>query len=400
MNSDHWLRRWAVAQRERAARLLRHAPGSSRLYGPPRRFLADTIAAAPAGTVRTLSPRRQVPRAMPTHADPTMADRLRGISSAVIKPRFVAELPRGRLWGRAYGYVIDADDALHGDVSPCFDDFNPDVRAVHDGLRQPWLPRVRRVAGTVAVLHTLFCENFHHWLLDAVPKLGLLREAGWRLDRIDWFTLPAVARQRWHRETFERLGLPEARILWTSASTHVEADCLLVPSYSEPGREPEKFDYTPEGLAFVRELFGDAPNAAPRARGPARIVVSRERTTARRWLAGDADRGRLAAAGFEKICLEDYSLAAQAALFRDARVIVMPTGGGLANLAHASPGARVVELFSPAYLPTFSVGLCAALGLEYHALVGDAAPGGTVHSDAGGARDIALSIETVLHHAL
>lgn len=381
------------------ARVLRTLPGTSQGWGPPRHFISDTLESPNGATVRLLTSARQVPRALPFHADPPMTERLRGLTSAIIKPRFVAELPGGRLWGRGYGYVIDASDTLHGDLSPCFEHFAPDSRdRRHDGLRQPWLPRLSRVPGTVAVLNTLSCENFHHWLLDTTPKFGLLREAGWTWDRIDWFTLPASARRRWHRETLQRLGIPEEKILWTTARTHLQAERLLVPSYAEPGRDPEKYDYTPEGLSFVRKIFAESDNAMPRDHWPGKIVISRERTTARRWLAGEGGHRALAQRGFVKIILEEHSLAEQAALFRRARTIVMPTGGGLANLVHCSAGVRVIELFSPAYVPTFSVGLCAALGLEYRALVGAAGARGVAHSDRGGAEDIDVPLERLLPH--
>lgn len=400
-------RRLAVAVRSGASAALRALPGSSQGFGPPRHYIPDTLewsrrgiaTASHAVAVRELTPGREVPRAQLLHADPPMAARLPGSGRAAIKPRYVAELQGGRYWGRGYGYTIDAADALHGALSPCLDDApapGAERVPVHDGLCQPWLPRVQEIGGTVAVLSTLFCENFHHWLLDCVPKFGLLREAGWDLAQIDRFVLPAGARHAWHREVLERLGVPGEKILPSTAQTHLRAPRLLVPSYSEPGREPEKYDYTPEGLALVRELFAASPADGSQPNWPERIVVSRERAAERRWLGGEVGYRRLAAAGFVKVLLEDHSLAVQAAYFRHARVIVMPTGGGLANLVHCSPGARVIELFHPAYLPTFSTGLCASLGLEYVALVAGTDAGPVAHSDTGGTADIAVSADRIL----
>jgi capsular polysaccharide biosynthesis protein len=340
---------------------------------------------------------RPVQRPTPAFADSAIACRFAAMREGVIKPRFVAEFPNGRFWGRGYGYVVDSDDALHADLSPCFSDFVLDReggRAEHDGLRQPMLPRLRRRSGTVAVLSTLFCENFHHWLLDSTPKLGLLREAGWNWNDIDGFVLPVDARHPWQEQTFRRLGIPQEKIVRSSTHVHVQADRLLVPSYSEPGREPEKFNYTPEGLTFVRELFLGGESL--RNDWPRKIVISRELTSCRRWLDGEAGHARLEREGFVKICLERHSLQEQAELFHHARVIVMPTGGGLANLAFCQPGARVIEIFSSAYLPTFSLPLSHALEFEYRALVGHPVEGHTGHSDAGGQFDIHVPVERIL----
>lgn len=392
----------AITVRDAAACVLRSVPGDSRWFGPPRHAIEDTPAWAgtqpPAGAaVRSLSPSRNTRRVEPAFADGPIRVRFAAMRQGIIKPRFVAELPSGRFWGRGYGYVVDAEDALHCDLSPCFGDFDAGRngrRRPHDALRQPFLPRLGRVSGNVAAMGTLFCENFHHWLLDTVPKFGLLRDSGWSFDRVDAFLLPTGARRRWHLETLRRLNIPERKIGWTNQRTHVEAARLLVPSYSEPGREPEKYDYTREGLGFVRELF--LLRGARRTDLPGSIVVSREHTCARRWRAGDAGHARLERAGFVKVCLERHTLDEQAALFAHARRIVMPTGGGLANLAFCSPGARVIELFSPAYLPTFSLALAGALELDYRAVVGEDIPGVGGHSDSGGAEDITVPVERVL----
>jgi hypothetical protein len=386
----------ALAARNAMARSLAVLPGSSCQIGPPRRLVRDTLAAARLSApgdhgdvqVRMLTAAREIVRTPPVHADPPIARRL-AVPTVSIKPRFVAEFPHGRFWGRGYGYIISPDDALHADLSPALDD----TASQHDALLQPLLPRVRPVRGTIASLGTLYCENFHHWLLDAVPKLSLLRDSGWTDEAIAGYLLPATACRPWHQEVLARLDIPTEKIIRSDARTHVQADRLLVPSASEPGREPERFAYTPEGLAFVRGLFADAMVA--RGDWPEKIVVSRELATSRRWTAGDAGHARLQREGFVKVLLERHTLAEQAALFAHARQIVMPTGGGLANLAFCAPGTQVVELFDPAYLPTFSFVLSSALDLAYTALVGDA-PTPVSHSDAGSARDIAVPAERTL----
>ncbi|MBI5425900.1 MAG: glycosyltransferase family 61 protein [Opitutae bacterium] len=390
------LRSVGVVARDLAAATLRRVPGSSRQFGPPRQHVPDTREwqrAHPQARLHALSDARPVTRPDARHADEPIARRFAAMRHGTIKPRFVVELPRARFWGRGYGYVIDADDALHCELSPCFENFAPpENNPGHDALRQPLLPRLRQRSGTLAVLSTLFCENFHHWLLDAVPKLGLLRDAGWALDRIDGFVLPASAQRPWHEQTLARLGLARDRLVFADAHTHLAADSLLVPSYAEPGCEPEKFDYTPEGLAFVRELFSEARTTS--GTWPEKIVISRELAAARRWTGGETGHTHLQRAGFVKVLLEQHTLAEQAALFAHARQIVMPTGGGLANLAFCAPGTQVVELFPPTYLPTFSLVLSGALALDYTALVGPAKSGAAEGDDDPHA--IAVPVDRIL----
>jgi capsular polysaccharide biosynthesis protein len=53
--------------------------------------------------------------------------------------------------------------------------------------------------------------------------------------------------------------------------------------------------------------------------------------------------------GFASLCLSDFSLGQQAALFRNAKVIVAPHGAGLANLLFTPTRAQVFELLPEDY---------------------------------------------------
>jgi capsular polysaccharide biosynthesis protein len=327
---------------------------------------------------------------MPAYADPPIELLFHGMQHGLIKEQFVALLEGGRYWGRGYGYIINAQDGLHRDLSPSFADVaGISSLRTHDGFEQPFLPRLVEVQGTVGVANTLFAHNFHHWLLDCVPRFGLLQAAGWDLSCIDSFILPNPL-SRWHREVLERLSIPIAKVVGSHSQLHLRAEKLLVPSFSEPSRQPELYNYTPEGIAFVRRLF--LTEVEKHEHLPKRIVVSREKASSRCLLQGDLLCDLLAPFGFTKVLLEDFSLADQARLFHSATTIIMPTGGGLANLAFCKPGTQVVELFDPAYLPTFSMVLSQEVGLEYHALVGLNHTNAKGHSDHGGQNDMCFDL--------
>lgn len=383
------------------ARALGRLPGTSLAFGPPRggvTTVADWLGRHPdGGALHPLSPARATGRRPPAHADPALAARIAGLRTGRVKPRFVAELHRARYVGFGYGCTVTPDDTILKDASLTFSDFDGSAPAPprHDLLCRPRLPPLERVAGIAVALNTFAPANFHHWLLDTLPAFGLLREAG--LDpAAAGAVLLQAGRPPFVRESLARLGLPADRVRTTDARTHLQADTLWVPSFSEPGRQPEQFDYTPEGLRFVRDLFLDGRTPPPVA--AERIVISREQTASRRLRDGGRIHERLRREGFATVCLEDFTVAQQAALFAAARVIVLPTGGGLANLVFCRAGARVIELFHPAYLPAFCLPLTQALGLEYHGLVGAAGAGGAVHHDAGAAHDIDLPVERILEH--
>lgn len=317
------------------------------------------------------------------------------MTAGQIKPRFITTLLQARYLGRGYGSVINANDALLHDLSPAFTDFSGEI---HEVLQQPRLPRTRALAGTSFVLGAPFCSNFHHWLLDTLPRLGMLREAG-HADRIDHYLLPHDTRHNWHREVLAWLGISDDRIVRTGPEDHLVCEELIVPSYAEPGRDPEQFDYTPEGLNFVRELA--RPHLPPDFDLGPHLVISREKAGSRRLVDGETIHAELTRHGFTKVLLEELSLAQQAACFQRAQTVIFPTGGNLANLVFCAPGTKVIELFHPAYLPTFCLPLCQALQLEYHALVESTPAGNTPrHHDRGKFADIKIPVGRLLEHAL
>jgi capsular polysaccharide biosynthesis protein len=384
-----------------AAAPLKFLPGTSLGFGPPRGIEPSTEAwlkRVSAGTFRELSAARRTVRSMPVHADAPIARRFAAMRRGRIKRRAVAELAGVRFWGTPYGCVITPDDRILRDLSPTFADFvapRPQPSR-HDAFSRFKLPPLERVSGRLAAINTYGHDNFHHWLLDSLPGFGLLREAGVDFGSVDAFLLQ-TRMKAFHVESLERLGIPKAKVISVSHSRHLHPDRLIVPTFSEPGRQPDLYDYSPQGIELVRALFLDRRTPSPV--NAAKIVISREKTTTRRLLDGERIHDRLRREGFVKVCLEDFTVAQQAAVFRQARTVIMPTGGGLANVVFCEPGTRLIEVFSPAYLPTFCLPLTQALGVDYVALVGDSTAGNLEHSDIGNRLDIRLGEERLLAFA-
>jgi len=386
------------------ARLLSRSPGNSLFVGPPRKILNSTpdyikIIAKNGNhdiSFYPLQPKEFTSRQPPFYADNEISLHFDRMDSGIIKEQFVVNLVHGRYWGRAYGYIINNDDCIHRDLSPSFEDITYDnfLSYRHDALNQPFLPPIRHVKGTVAALNTPFSTNFHHWLLDCVPKFGLLESAGFDLDNIDYFILPPFS--FWHDEILHLLKIPQEKLIASSPKVHIVADNLIVPSFSEPSQQPHKFNYTPQGLDYVRKLV--LHKSMPLS-FPEKILISREKTTSRRLLNSETINKYLEREGFVKIILEDYSLAEQAMIFHSAKTIIMPTGGGLANLVFCSRNTKVIELFSSSYLPTFSLLLANHLDLQYIALVGQSLSGASEHSSAGNSEDINIPTDRLLAFA-
>ncbi len=367
---------WALRGGRRAlAGILRCAPGSSLCCGPVRQ-------AADRGESENeiaLTPEREGLERTVLGGDAVFEKRLVSFRCGRIKSRSVSALKDGRFFGRGWGAVVEAGDVLRLDLSPA-PGVTAGMRRGHPVWERVHHPTAITRAGNVAVLTAPQADNFHHWLLDCVPRAGMLAEAGYPPASWDFVVVPESSRP-WHREGLRALGVNESKWIPATQDLHLSAERLLAPSWSEPGRDPERWDYTPEGLEFVRRLFRvEAQPGSPR-----RVLISRERAATRRLVPTEECAKALARLGFVKVILEDLTLADQARLFARAEAIVMPTGGNLANFVHCQQGTLAVELFSPAYIPLFTPAFAGRLGLRYLPLVGE---GQGKHSDAGGCEDI------------
>jgi 3-oxoacyl-[acyl-carrier-protein] synthase III len=68
---------------------------------------------------------------------------------------------------------------------------------------------------------------YYHWLLDVLPRIGILRRSGLALEQIDWFLVNQVE-QRFQEETLKTLGIPAEKILSSERHPYIQATQLLV----------------------------------------------------------------------------------------------------------------------------------------------------------------------------
>ena len=273
------------------------------------------------------------------------------------EPAYVAEFERGVAWGHPTGGVFTA----HGRFVPAFthDPCGAEFHSVWTRLR---LPRPKRVAGRVLYLVTPEAEdNFHHWMIDLLPRLGLVERAGYRLQDFDHVIVNHAGR-KYQRATLEHLGVPPDRVVSANDSLWLRPDCLVVPSLKQNNQALPDWD-----VAFMRGAFLPASVA----RTGRKIYLSRGDASFRR-LSNEAELiPLLESHGFEIITPTSLDVPSQARLFAEADVIAGPAGAAFANLIFASPGARVIEIAPPGWLAAFHWMISARLGLEHHILLGE-----------------------------
>ena len=296
---------------------------------------------------------------------------------------FTVTIPKGRAWVAPHQNdweichnlaVITPDRVLLADVSRDYPWRLPGCHHVyrqHHRILKPdlALPPVEFLEGRVAILSGLSGHIYYHWMMDVLPRFGLLQQAGWDWHQIDWFVVNSVQRP-FQQETLKRLGIPDHKILESDRHPHVQADELVVPSFPGP------FAWPPIGtIQFLRSIFlpdGNALSSSPsQEQPPPYLYISRAQASYRRLLNEAQIIEALKPLGFVPITLETLSVEQQAQLFANAKVIVGPHGAGLANTVFCSPGTQIVELTSPRYIRTYYWIVSHHIGLEHYCIQGE-----------------------------
>jgi capsular polysaccharide biosynthesis protein len=208
--------------------------------------------------------------------------------------------------------------------------------------------------------------------------LGVLEQAP-QIAPVDQWYVPVQT--RFQRELLDLMGIPESQRVDAGAHPHVRAETLVVPGV------PAMIEKNPPWVVqFLRERL--LPSAGPVERG-APIFVTRGPSANNRTVVNEAEvLDLLSSRGFIAIDPGQLSVVEQIRAFASAPVVVAPHGAALANLAFASPGSAVIELFpAGSLLPDFWRMACGVPGLQYRYL---STPGGPARPTR--ARTIILDI--------
>ncbi len=327
---------------------------------PPNRVFEPLLEPGTAGvSVTLLEPVAIFERPLPSFSPGSEAARGFFASRRIehTAPAYVAEIDGGIAWGHPTGGVFTRD----GRFVPAFthDPSGPKFHAVWTRLS---LPRPQRLPGRTLYLVTPEAtSNYHHWMIDLLPRIAQVRRAGHDLAGFD-HVIVNHAGLRYQFATLERLGIEPDKLVAAHRRLFVQAEQLVVPSLKADNQT-----LPPADVAALRAAF--LGPGAPRTSGH-RIFLSREGTSHRR-LQNESELHRwLRVHDFEIMVAGELDVPAQARRFAEASVIAGPAGAAFANLVFAAPGACVVEIVSPQWLAAFHWMISARVGLEHTILLG------------------------------
>ncbi len=269
---------------------------------------------------------------------------------------FVLELHGGRIWG-SQGSVLTPDDCLIAELSPEFRKRVEDYGV----FQQNKLGPLENIEGTTCSLASPAGQVYGHWMMDVLPKLAILENAGFDWNKVDYFFVNGMDLP-FQKRSLDLLGI-SGRCIDGNTHRHVRAEYLLAPSM------PAVSGNMPAWAAdFLRDLF--LPNARDPGLGK-RIYISRKKAARRKIVNENEIVRMLEGLGFKTVTLEDLKLEEQVGTFSEADWVIGPNGSSMFNLAFCHKGARVIELFSESSVNVCQWAIANLVPVHYGYLLGN-----------------------------
>ena len=310
---------WSIAPRE----ILRLLPGTSRSFGPPRRWSHWVhYRQRPGVEWREIFP--ETPAQLPP---PYFCSDER-VSFALPPPATwpaagVGIIPNGRILDE-HGWVVGEDDTFLGDFCQLGNDRRSRVNHILK-LNSP-----RRLKGRTLNLCSVHAiVNYFHYVVDAIGRYPLVKRAGFSWDDFDQIIMPRY-RTAATAEIDTAIGVPVDRVIRMQRHEQFLCDVLVQPSF--PGLNTRT---PPWVVNFYQNLFPAQPRPGTR-----RLYFGREgKRSAINAAAIDA---RMAAAGFEKV--DPMKTPHLREMLGEASHVVGVHGAALTNLLFCQPGTRILEI--------------------------------------------------------
>jgi len=261
--------------------------------------------------------------------------RLYSVSEYDIPESFSCEIPGALVIGREglisneHGEVLADSFKTHGEIGAriALTRAQPDLENIPSALK-----------GRYISLRAFATDNYCHWLLDTMPRLGMLVLC---LDDEVKFILPSPLKS-FHIDSLRAFGLTDSQ--WVNVESNVTAveQLTFLVSTPKPNRpHPAHLLAMTERIKY--NILGDERPTPKR-----RIYVARANTT-RLIVNRDELLPVLDEFGFEVVYCERLTFEEQVRLFAETQVILGAHGAGMCNHIFCPPESAVVELYHPLF---------------------------------------------------
>ena len=258
--------------------------------------------------------------------------------------------------------------------------------------------RPRRLPGEHVLIGGIGLKVFGHWLIDVLPKFGVLQAAGYDIDTLSYL-VPAAMRG-FGREFLRLLGIrPDQLVDYDPAQESLLCDTLIIPTVLTDGARVSPMMRDATRLLLDRFAATSGPLAQPGT--PARLFFSRATVSQTRRLTNrDRIEALAAAAGFTVLAPETIPLLDQLRILAGARAIMGEYGSALHASIFAPRGTVICALHGDIPHPHFvQTGLGAALeqptGYVFGAITGRGEGPTPPHEFEVAERDFAAGLAAV-----
>jgi capsular polysaccharide biosynthesis protein len=328
---------------------LRFLPGNSKFFGPPRK-LHYSPHDAPGCVVTPLTKEYSTLQKPPVTNSRLVQDAFRALPNPNIVATSVAQFSNGRYFGKDGGVVLSGDDGLVWTLSPTNYTF---ALPLHHAFYRLLLTPPRKYNLVINLATRLAKPNYWHWMMDCVTRYRLLEAAGITANAtLDAMWIIDHSHLPFQLETLKALGIKEEKVLVSHRYLHIEAETLIVPSYTNPAADTTTVTYSHHDLDFLRQLF-QSPTRPTTIHPMERIYLCRR---GRRSIINEKELiSFLQKENFSILHCQDFPVWRQAQIFSTARIVVGLHGAALTNILFCKPGTTVIEILSPDYItPYFS----------------------------------------------
>lgn len=191
--------------------------------------------------------------------------------------------------------------------------------------------------------------NYAHWLTEVLPRVAAF------CNDSTFAGIPLIINEGLHKNIMESLALvvePDREIIALATGRALIAETLVITSvtgYVPFERRNSKFSeynhglFSPGAFTQVREKINNAIAGISTAGFPKRIYLRRN-SGGRKVINGAEIERYLHSIGFAIVEPEILNFSQQAALFKNAQIIIGASGAALANLIFAPNDARIIIL--------------------------------------------------------
>lgn len=246
--------------------------------------------------------------------------------------QFVLSVPDGVVINQ--GGIVTADGKILYDTET----YQQDQHRLLRGARNIEEEQMTFFEGRLAVISSPGQENWYHWLLQVLPRLKILVDAGIPYDKIYINDLQYT----WQKQSLDivlsQLNISPDRLLVVEGDSIIQAKTLIVPSVPFIQSKCVPLHGWLKDWIKACFLVSDESTNAPY------LYISRANAKVRRVENENALQEMLESKGFKTLYLEELSIFDQARYINNAQIIIGPHGSGFTNLIFARPGTKVLEI--------------------------------------------------------